>query len=129
MSSSVASIDQLHDALERRIVVLDGAMGTMIQGLKLEEDGFRGDFFRDHPRSLKGCSDLLAMTQPDAITEIHLQFLRAGADIVETNTFTGTSISLEDYGLAHEARRINLAGAEAARRAAERAMKEDGKPR
>ena len=125
-----SSLDRLNDALERRIVVLDGAMGTMIQGLGFtDESHWRGTQFADHPSALKGCSDLLVLTQPQAIEDIHLEFLRAGADIIETNTFTGTSISLADYGLEQHVRAINLAGAQVARRAADRAEKEDGRPR
>ena len=127
--SVAAPLDALYELLERRIVVLDGAMGTMIQGLGFGEAEFRGARFRDHDRSLGGCSDLLALTQPDAIADIHYQFLKAGADIVETNTFTGTSIALADYGLEHAVHEINVAGAIAARRAVERAMREDGRPR
>ena len=127
---SSPSIDQLIDTLDRRIVVLDGAMGTMIQGLGLTEEAqWRGDRFADHTHALKGCSDLLALTQPKAIEDIHYAFLKAGADIVETNTFTGTSIALADYGLEGAVRDINIAGALAARRACERAMREDGKAR
>jgi 5-methyltetrahydrofolate--homocysteine methyltransferase len=129
-SPSSPSIDQLIDTLDRRIVVLDGAMGTMIQGLGFSDEAhWRGDRFANHGHALKGCSDLLALTQPKAIEDIHHAFLRAGADIVETNTFTGTSIALADYGLEGAVRDINIAGAEAARRACERAMREDGKPR
>ncbi|MBL9012576.1 MAG: homocysteine S-methyltransferase family protein, partial [Myxococcales bacterium] len=126
----MSSVEQLVETLDRRIVVLDGAMGTMIQGLGLADEAqWRGDRFKDHPVALKGCSDLLALTQPQAIEDIHLAFLQAGAEIVETNTFTGTSIALADYGLEHVVRDINLAGAFCARRAADRAQKADGKPR
>jgi 5-methyltetrahydrofolate--homocysteine methyltransferase len=129
-SQTPPSIDQLIDTLDRRIVVLDGAMGTMIQGLGFtEESHWRGERFANHGHALKGCSDLLALTQPQAIEDIHYAFLKAGADIVETNTFTGTSLALADYGLENAVRDINIAGARAARRACERAMREDGKPR
>ena len=124
-----SSIDQLLDTLDRRIVVLDGAMGTMIQGLGLTEEDFRGPRFADHGPSLRGCSDVLALTQPDAITGIHLQFLRAGADIVESNSFTATSIALADYDLADHVHAINVAAATCARRAADQAAAEDGRPR
>ncbi len=119
----------LAEALERRIVVLDGAMGTMIQGLGLAEADWQGTRFRDHHTSVKGCSDILVLTRPEAIEDIHLQFLRAGADIVETNTFTATSIALADYGLEGAVREINLAAAGCAKRAVERAVAEDGRPR
>jgi len=126
------SLDQLRDLLDRRIVVIDGAMGTMIQGLNIglaDEATWRGTQFANHGHSVKGCTDLLCITQPDAIEGIHYQFLKAGADIVETNTFGGTSIALGDFGLADQVRAVNLAGAQVARRAAERAMRDDGKPR
>jgi 5-methyltetrahydrofolate--homocysteine methyltransferase len=126
----MSSVDELLDLLDRRIVVLDGAMGTMVQGLELaHEEIWRGERFKDHPTSVKGCNDLLALTKPDAIEEIHYQFLRAGADIIETNTFTATSIALADYGLESATRDLNIAAAEVARRAAERAQRDDGKPR
>ncbi|HEY6035444.1 MAG TPA: methionine synthase, partial [Kofleriaceae bacterium] len=124
------SVDELLDLLNRRIVVLDGAMGTMIQGLELKhEEMWRGDRFANHPTSVKGCTDLLALTRPEAIEEIHYQFLIAGADIVETDTFTATSIALADYQLEAAARDINLSAARAARRAADRATRDDGRPR
>ena len=124
------SIELLSDTLARRIVVLDGAMGTMVQGLGLADEAiWRGDRFSDHALPLKGCNDLLALTRPDAIEGIHLAFLRAGADIVETDTFTATSIALADYGLEAVVRDLNVAAAQAARRAADRAEREDGKPR
>ena len=85
--------------MAERIVVIDGAMGTMLQAHRFEEADFRGERFRDHPKDLKGNSDLLCLTQPDAIEAIHRKYLEAGADIVETNTFTATSISQADYGL------------------------------
>jgi 5-methyltetrahydrofolate--homocysteine methyltransferase len=125
----VASVGALEDLLSQRILVLDGAMGTMVQSLSLDEAAFRGARFRDHAHSLRGCNDLLALTLPDAITDIHLAFLRAGADVVETDTFTATSAALADYGLEHAARDINLAAAACARTACERAEREDGKPR
>src|SRR5688572_13308892 len=103
-TSMSGSIDALRELLERRIVLLDGSMGVTVQGLRLEEEDYRGERFRDHARSLRGCVDLLALTRPDAITEIHAEFLRAGADIVETNSFTATSIALADYGLEREVR-------------------------
>src|SRR3712207_5346479 len=89
----------LRQLAAERILVLDGAMGTEIQALKLSEDEFRGERFRDHAHDLKGNNDLLILTQPDAIREIHLRYFCAGADIVETNTFSGTSIAQADYGL------------------------------
>src|SRR5674476_1030193 len=99
----MSSIEQLEDLLAHRIVVLDGAMGTMVQGLELaHEEIWRGERFKHHTHSLKGCNDLLVLTKPDAIEQIHYEFLRAGADIIETDTFTATSLALADYGLEHE---------------------------
>src|SRR5215218_2293406 len=83
----------LHAALEQRILVLDGAMGTMIQRHRLSEAEYRGERFRDHPKDLRGNNDLLSMTRPDVIRQIHAEYLEAGADILETNTFNATSIS------------------------------------
>jgi 5-methyltetrahydrofolate--homocysteine methyltransferase len=99
-----------------RILVLDGAMGTMIQRLKLTDEQFRGQRFRNHPTDLKGNSDLLVLTRPDDIAGIHAQYLDAGADIIETNTFTATSISQADYDLQSLAYEINVQGAQIARR-------------
>jgi len=126
----MSSVDLLRDTLGRRIVVLDGAMGTSVQALGLaDEAAWRGERFRDHPTSVKGCIDVLVLTQPEAIEQIHLDFLRAGADIVETDTFTATSLALADFGLEATVRDLNLAAAAVARRAVERAEREDGRPR
>ncbi|MED5401805.1 MAG: methionine synthase, partial [Planctomycetota bacterium] len=103
------------------IMVLDGAMGTMIQALSLDEKGYRGEEFAGHGSPLEGCNDLLCLTRPAAIERIHDEFLEAGADILETNTFNSTSISLADYALQDRAFDINLAAAQLARRAADRA--------
>ena len=116
-------------AVAERIVVLDGAMGTMIQGHGLDEHDFRGDRFVDHPVPLRGCNELLVLTRPAIIEEIHLDFLRAGADIVETNTFGGTTIAMADYRMEHLVDELNRTAAEVARRAADRAEAEDGRPR
>src|SRR3954470_17073660 len=92
-------------AASERILVLDGAMGTMIQGLQFDEAAFRGDRYKDFHRDLRGNNDLLILTQPKAIEHIHAQYLRAGADIVATNTFSSTSIAQADYdlsGIAYE---------------------------
>src|SRR5215813_7140531 len=125
----MSSVDRLREALEHRIVVLDGAMGTSVQGLGLDEAAWRGALFRDHPTSVKGCLDLLSLTRPEAIEQLHLEFLRAGADIIETNTFTATAIALADFGLEGAVRDINLAAARIAVRAAQRAERDDGRPR
>src|SRR5690606_30015296 len=87
----------ISDILQKRILVLDGAMATMIQRYKLGEEDYRGERFKDCGRELKGNNDLLCMTQPEIIYEIHKQYLESGADIIETNTFNGTSISQADY--------------------------------
>uniref|UniRef100_A0A3Q3JA11 Methionine synthase n=1 Tax=Monopterus albus TaxID=43700 RepID=A0A3Q3JA11_MONAL len=109
-----------------RIMVLDGGMGTMIQQHKLKEEDFRGDEFKEHPLPLKGNNDLLSITQPDIIYKIHKEYLQAGADIIETNTFSSTSIAQADYGLEHLAYRLNRASAELARRAADDVTKQTG---
>ena len=119
----------LHELARERILVLDGAMGTEIQNLKLDEAGFRGERFRDWPRDLRGNNDLLILTLPDAIRDIHLAYFRAGADIVSTNTFSSTRIAQADYGLEDVAAELNCAGARLAREAAEAARREDGRQR
>ena len=110
---------RLRALLHERIVVLDGAMGTMIQREKLDEAGYRGARFKDHPRDLKGANDLLVLTQPAIVEGIHRQYLEAGADIVETNTFNAQAISLADYGLESLAYELNVAAARVARKAVE----------
>jgi 5-methyltetrahydrofolate--homocysteine methyltransferase len=106
--------------LAQRIAIIDGAMGTMIQRRQLGEDDFRGERFRSHSRDLKGNNDLLVLTRPDVVAEIHAGYLEAGADLIETNTFGATSIAQEDYGLAHLAREMNVAAARIARAQADR---------
>ncbi|HOX67191.1 MAG: homocysteine S-methyltransferase family protein [Rhizobacter sp.] len=119
---------QLPDLLRQRIVILDGAMGTMIQRYKLGEADYRGERFKDHPRDLKGNNELLLFTRPDVISEIHDQYLAAGSDIIETNTFGATRIAQDDYGLASVAREMNVVGARLAREACDRYSTAD-KPR
>ena len=114
--------------LRQRIAIIDGAMGTMIQRYRLDEAAFRGERFLDHGKDLKGNNDLLQVTRPDVIREIHEQYLAAGADIVETNTFGATSIAQEDYGLGGIARELNLAAARLARAACDKYSTPD-KPR
>jgi 5-methyltetrahydrofolate--homocysteine methyltransferase len=114
--------DALLRLLRERIVVLDGAMGTMIQTYKLGEADYRGDRFKDWPRDVKGNNDLLSLTRPQVIEEIHRQYLEAGADIIETNTFNATTISMADYGMESLAYELNVAGAKNARAAAEAVM-------
>jgi 5-methyltetrahydrofolate--homocysteine methyltransferase len=128
--SKTSPIEQKLRALAReRILVLDGAMGTMIQSLKLEEEEFRGARFDAWNREVRGNNDLLNITKPDAIREIHLAYLRAGADIVATNTFSSTAIAQADYGMEGIAYELNLAGARLAHEAARLASSEDGRPR
>lgn len=114
-----------------RIIILDGAMGTMVQTFGLSEDDFQGDGSYDlksnHPQ--QGNNDLLSLTQPKVIEDIHYSFAMAGADIMETNTFSSTTIAQADYGLEHAVHDLNVAGAQVARRAAERAEAEDGRKR
>jgi 5-methyltetrahydrofolate--homocysteine methyltransferase len=117
------------DALKQRILVLDGAMGTMIQALKLDEEGYRGARFDAWNREVRGNNDLLNLSRPDAVRDIHLAYFRAGADIVSTNTFSSTKIAQADYGMEGIAYELNLAGAKLAREAAALAEKEDGKRR
>lgn len=105
----------IYKALNERVLVLDGAMGTMIQQYKLTEDDFRKGWFEDHSSDLKGNNDLLSLTRPDIIKEIHAKYFEAGADIVETNTFSGTSIAQADYHLEKAAYDINFHGAKIAK--------------
>jgi 5-methyltetrahydrofolate--homocysteine methyltransferase len=117
------------EQLKQRILVLDGAMGTMIQALKLDEEGFRGARFDAWNREVRGNNDLLNLSRPDAVRDIHLAYFRAGADIVSTNTFSSTTIAQADYGMEKIAYELNQAGAKLAREAALAAEKEDGKRR
>jgi 5-methyltetrahydrofolate--homocysteine methyltransferase len=107
----------IQDLVKQRIVIIDGAMGTMIQRYKLQENDYRGAQFASHVKELRGCNDLLSITQPKLIEEIHSQYLEAGADIIETNSFNSTSISMADYGLEDKCYEINVAAAQCARRA------------
>jgi 5-methyltetrahydrofolate--homocysteine methyltransferase len=116
-------------AARDRILVLDGAMGTMIQGLQFDEAAFRGERFKNFHRDLRGNNDLLILTQPQAIEDIHVAYLRAGADIVATNTFSTTSIAQADYDLTDIVYEMAREGARLARNAAERVQREDSKPR
>ncbi|HET9795229.1 MAG TPA: methionine synthase [Thermoanaerobaculia bacterium] len=110
--------DAFRALLEERIVVIDGAMGTMIQAHRLEEAGYRGERFRGHPVDLQGNNDLLSITRPEIIEEIHLAYLEAGADVIETNTFNANAISMSDYRMEAHVAEINRAAAEIARKAA-----------
>lgn len=117
----------IENLLQNRILVLDGAMGTMIQRYKLSENDFRGDRFAAHNKFLKGCNDVLNLTKPELIEEIHYQYLVAGADIIETNTFNSTSISLADYDLQDYVYEINYNAAKLARKVADRFSKSEYK--
>jgi 5-methyltetrahydrofolate--homocysteine methyltransferase len=116
-------IAALKQAALQRILIIDGAMGTMIQRLKFDEEGFRGARFAAHGKPVKGNNDLLVLTQPEAIAEIHRAYLAAGADIVSTNTFNAQRISLADYGMEDLAYEMNLAAARLARAAADSAAR------
>ncbi len=109
----------LHQLLQERILILDGAMGTMLQGYHFEEEDFRGEQFKAHHKPLKGNNDLLSITQPEAVADIHRKFLEAGADIIETNTFSGTSIAMADYDLQPEVYNLNYASTQLARTVAD----------
>jgi 5-methyltetrahydrofolate--homocysteine methyltransferase len=121
---------QLDDLLAQRILVLDGAMGTMVQRHHLSEAAFRGERFANHARDLRGDNDVLVLTRPDVIAQIHEHYLEAGSDIIETNTFNSTAISQGDYGLEAVAYELNLAGARLARAAADAwTARTPGRPR
>ncbi|HVG42741.1 MAG TPA: homocysteine S-methyltransferase family protein [Chitinophagaceae bacterium] len=107
----------IRELLQHRILIIDGAMGTMIQRYNLKEEDYRGDRFKDWPSDIKGNNDLLSLTQPDIIREIHSKYLEAGADIIETNTFNAQRVSLADYGMQDLAYEINLAAAKLAKEA------------
>jgi 5-methyltetrahydrofolate--homocysteine methyltransferase len=111
--------EQLLQAVKKRILILDGAMGTMIQRYTLIEEDFRTPALKDHPKSLKGNNDLLSLSRPDIIRAIHKEYLEAGSDIIETNTFSGTTIAQEDYGLSHLAYAINFESTKIAREVAD----------
>jgi 5-methyltetrahydrofolate--homocysteine methyltransferase len=121
-------MNDIKKELEKRILVIDGAMGTLIQQYKLTEEDYRGQHFKNWKGDLKGCHDLLSLTQPAIVREIHKQYLDAGADIIETNTFTATSISLADYGLQDYSYEINFNAAKAAKEAVREFMAEHQLP-
>ncbi|HEX4515066.1 MAG TPA: homocysteine S-methyltransferase family protein, partial [Polyangiaceae bacterium] len=114
---------------KQRILILDGAMGTMIQRHKLSEADYRGARFANHEKDLQGDNDLLVLTKPEIIRGIHAAYLDAGADIIETNTFNGTSLVQSDYGLESIVYELNVKAAEIAKEAAFEAAKRDGRPR
>ncbi|MEL7271569.1 MAG: homocysteine S-methyltransferase family protein, partial [Bacteroidota bacterium] len=120
----------IEDILQERILVLDGAMGTMLQRYQFEEADFRGERFKDWPQPLKGNNDLLSLTQPQAIAEVHHKYFEAGADIVETNTFSGTTIAMADYGMEALVYELNYESAKIAKEVAQSfTEKEPNKPR
>jgi 5-methyltetrahydrofolate--homocysteine methyltransferase len=123
-------IGDIRKIIESRILVLDGAMGTMIQRFNLSDKDYRGERFKDFPHDVKGNNDLLSLTRPDVILDIHKQYLHAGADIIETNTFSGTSIAMEDYHMQDLVYEMNFESAKLARQAADEFTKKDpNKPR
>src|SRR5258708_23250335 len=109
----------MKNLLKERIGILDGAMGTMIQGQQLEEGAFRGSQFLNHPRDLRGNFDVLNVTQPHIVQAVQRQYLEAGADIIKTNTFNSNGISAVDYGLENQVHELNVAGAKIARAVAD----------
>ena len=123
-----ARIDALNKALKNRVLVLDGAAGTYIQGRKLDEDGYRGERFADWSCDIKGNNDILNLSQPQIIREMHRDYLAAGADILETNTFSATTIAQADYGMEALAYELNVEGARLAREAAD-ALSTPDRPR
>ena len=123
-------MNKLEEIAQERILILDGAMGTMIQRYKLEEEDFRNESLQNHPSSLKGNNDLLSITRPNVIKEIHAAYFAAGADIAETNTFSSTTIAQADYQLEHLAYQLNYESAKIAREVADEfTAKEPHKPR
>src|SRR6186713_974482 len=124
MAAPMTRLHPLEELLQERIVIIDGAMGTTIQQYKLSEEQFRGERFKNwQGKDLKGNNELLNLTQPQIIEEIHRRYFEAGADIVETNTFNAQFISLADYGMESLAYELGRSGAECARRAADSVMK------
>src|SRR3954464_1502620 len=121
---------KIEQELEKRVLVIDGAMGTMIQQYKLEEKDYRGKRFEEWHKDLKGNNDLLSITQPQIVKAIHKEYLKAGADIIETNTFSSTTIAMADYDMQHLAFEMNVAAARIAKKAAtEYTLKNPDKPR
>ncbi len=123
-------MNQIYKELKKRILILDGAMGTMLQQYKFTEEDFRGDRFKDHPSPLKGNNDLLSITQPEAVKEVHRKYFLAGADIVQTNTFSGTTVAMADYQMEDLVTELNYESAKIARQVADEiTAKEPHKPR
>jgi 5-methyltetrahydrofolate--homocysteine methyltransferase len=127
---TIVKMHKIEEILQHRILVLDGAMGTMLQRYHFTEEDYRGERFKDYPTSLKGNNDLLSLTQPEAIKEIHAKYLAAGADIIETNTFSGTTIAMADYDMEDLVYELNYESARLARQVADEfTEKEPEKPR
>src|SRR3954452_5573567 len=122
-------MSNIRELLNERILVIDGAMGTMIQRYKLEESDYRGERFKDWKSDVKGNNDLLCLTKPDIIKEIHKEYLKAGADIIETNTFNAQRVSLADYHMEDLSYEINFTAASIARKAIEEFLQESGNSR
>ncbi|QRM89236.1 5-methyltetrahydrofolate--homocysteine methyltransferase [Lacinutrix sp. WUR7] len=123
-------MSDIKNILQKHILVLDGAMGTMLQQYNFSEEDFRGERFKDYPSSLKGNNDLLSLTQPEAIATIHAKYFEAGADIVETNTFSGTTIAMADYDMEDLVYELNYESAKIAKKVAEEFTKQNpSKPR
>jgi 5-methyltetrahydrofolate--homocysteine methyltransferase len=121
---------KIYQGMQKRILVLDGAMGTMLQRYNFTEEDFRGARFKDHPSPLKGNNDLLSITQPKAVKEVHRKYFLAGADIVQTNTFSGTTVAMADYQMEDLVRELNYTSAKLAREVADEiTAKEPHKPR
>jgi 5-methyltetrahydrofolate--homocysteine methyltransferase len=122
-------IARLHEEVARRLLIIDGAMGTMVQTYRLTDADYRGERFKSWPRELKGNNDLLVLTQPAIVSAIHKAYLEAGADIIETSTFSSTTVAMADYGMEEFVRELNVEGAKLARRVCDDAETSDGKPR
>ncbi len=123
-------MSNIYKEIQKRILVLDGAMGTMLQAYKFSEEDFRGERFKEYPTSLKGNNDLLSLTQPTAIKEVHAAYFAAGADIVETNTFSGTTIAMADYQMENLVYELNYESAKIAKEVADEfTAREPHKPR
>ncbi|SDB55972.1 5-methyltetrahydrofolate--homocysteine methyltransferase [Flavobacteriaceae bacterium MAR_2010_188] len=123
-------MSKIEQALQERILVLDGAMGTMLQRYNFSEQDYRGERFKDYPSSLKGNNDLLSLTQPKAIADVHRKYFEAGADIVETNTFSGTSVAMADYNMENLVYELNYESAKIAKQVADEfSLKNPNKPR
>ena len=112
------SKNNIQEELKKRILILDGAMGTMLQRYKFTEEDFRGERFKDWPTPVQGNNDMLSITQPDAIAQVHAKYFEAGADIVETNTFSGTTIAMADYGMEEFVYELNFKSAKIAKKVA-----------